>query len=490
LKALVLPENAPDGSPLASGYSWTGGSKLTFVSPTAQTTKLEPASADPSTAKDDQDVDVAVMLPGGKVANGFARFSFAAGGMDEKHKMTVFVVEIDKCPMAFLPQGGAADNMVNITSRVRPSELKGRFIFTLEEVSHENGFCSNAPTSLPIFPWAEDGSLFRDLQFEDQAGYNIDGILWNYRAKTDDEDLSEATVEVMSYDYGAFGQIKAEFEHEGTKYLARETGGTKLFTNIPFDDDANDIADMWTGNAGNANDDTDNNPAPGTVGDGLSRYEEYRGFLVNTTHTRTNPDNKDVFIYDEDGMGLGLFGTLGLTNHVIVPAEFNGTAKREINFRRESHSVVLQHGLWLRDHDLGGMGSWGSAEAVGPPGDPGRTHVNVDVAQINADMTNTTPVGYPPAGAANRSATVLSQIIAHELGHSVAVFHHGTPGDPALPVSGGDTACVMRYYYRDMRAATAMPAPGNIAAFAAVNIGTTFRNTAPDVCQSDVDVSD
>ena len=197
------------------------------------------------------------------------------------------------------------------------------------------------------------------------------------------------------------------------------------------------------------------------------------------------PDDPERGMSFQDAVILAeaMFGTLGTTNHVIQPEEFNGTGNREINFRRETHNVVLQHGLWLRDHDLGGMGSWGDAEAVGSPGDPGRVHVNVDVAQINADMMNNTPAGYRPPGAADRSGQALPQIIAHELGHAVAVFHH-------TPVGGGNNACVMRYYFRDMRRAAAMPPPADVAAFNAVNIGTTFCNTAPDVCRSDVDVRD
>ena len=43
------------------------------------------------------------------------------------------------------------------------------------------------------------------------------------------------------------------------------------------------------------------------AGDGLSAYEEYRGFMVHGKHRRTDWKLKDVFIWDRDSMGLGDF---------------------------------------------------------------------------------------------------------------------------------------------------------------------------------------
>ena len=487
IMALVIPERAPDGTVLASAYAWSGGAKLNFVTPAMKNTSTEAAGSDPSAAENDQLVDVVTTLPGGKTQRGYAKLNYAAGGSDEQHKMTVFSLEIDKCLAAFRPQGGSQDNTVDIVSRIRPNAVKGQFIFTLSDVSEEDGYCLNAPMSLPLLPWSEDGVWFRDFQFQDQTGFDIDGILWNYRATTTATNLSDATVRVNAYDYGAFGKIKSEFKINGKTYLARETGGVKENTNLPLDDDDNHIADGWTGNAGGFLDDTDNIPATGmTSGDGLSRYEEWRGFLVNTAHLRTDPARKDVFIHDEDGIGLGSFGALNVDTRLITADEFNGTGSREVNFRRESHNVVLQHGLWLRDTDLGPMGSWGDAEAVGSPG-AGRVHINVDLAQVVTDMTNAPPVGFRPPGAANRTAVAQAQLIPHELGHGVAVFHHGVG---YVGAHSGDNSCVMRYYFTDMQTAAALPPPQDVAAFNAVPIGTTFCNTAPVVCRSDVDISD
>ena len=367
LMALVIPANDPDGTALANTYTWSGSAQITYAAPTQRTTSIEAAGPNPSASKDAELVDVTVALVGGKSVHGYRKFDYTKGSQDVQDKMTVISVELDKCLDTFLPQGASHDNDVDMKVRVRPDAVKGQFVFELFDISDENGYCLNGPESTPFWPWSEDGSSFKDFQFIDQTGYDIDGVFWNYRATTDDENLHEATVRIRSYDYGSYGKLKAllkldpdTYEYDITEYAAHETGGGKGHTNLPLDDDDNHIADNWVGSAGNATDDTDNVPALGmTQGDGLTRYEEYRGFLINTTHQRTDPDDKDVFIWDASGIGVGIFGTSNLTVHsTVTEAEIHGRNNREINFNHDSHHLVMQHGLWLRDTDLGGMGSW------------------------------------------------------------------------------------------------------------------------------------
>jgi len=92
-KAVVIPEKAPNNAALATGYQWSGGSKLNFPTPTQQSTKIEGSGGTASGAVDDQNVDVVVTLLGGKQQNGYAKFNFAQGGQDEKHKMTAIKFE-------------------------------------------------------------------------------------------------------------------------------------------------------------------------------------------------------------------------------------------------------------------------------------------------------------------------------------------------------------------------------------------------------------
>lgn len=150
VKALVVPEKAPDGTDLASGYAWSGGAKLSFKTPTTKTTDIEPAGTDASTAYRDQDVDVVVDLPGGKTANGYAKLRFAKGGMDEKHKMTVVKVDMltatgaDEVPPVgnmeithfVTPKGNAGDE-VTLTATILPNAQEVRDMLDWEGATED-----------------------------------------------------------------------------------------------------------------------------------------------------------------------------------------------------------------------------------------------------------------------------------------------------------------------------------------------------------------
>lgn len=89
LQACVYPDKDPSGGSLASGYSWSGGPKLRFLSSTQPLTEVGPSGTDPSAQEEDQAVDVVVQLSGGKTVHGARSLSFESGGSDKRHKMTV-----------------------------------------------------------------------------------------------------------------------------------------------------------------------------------------------------------------------------------------------------------------------------------------------------------------------------------------------------------------------------------------------------------------
>ena len=73
---------------------------------------------------------------------------------------------------------------------------------------------------------------------------------------------------------------------------------------LPQDEDDNYIADQWQReqhlSSCDGLEDEDYKPEGATKGDGLSLYEEYRGFMIMSKHERLNPRKKDLFIYDPD----------------------------------------------------------------------------------------------------------------------------------------------------------------------------------------------
>ncbi|MEW6621044.1 MAG: hypothetical protein AB1422_17220, partial [bacterium] len=345
--------------------------------------------------------------------------------VDSIHE-TVFKVKITDCNLAWLPE---KDNTTNFTANIIPDDVKGIITFTLSGVSDEPGYCLNA---------GKQSTADKDLKFEANKNplFNIRG---NGAIAESKQEVNTIDVIVSSFDYGSYGEIKAEAT------VQNKTAESEI-KNIPRDDDNNYIADVWSYNAGNATDDDDNVPPEGTLGDGLSRYEEYRGFLVSGVHIRTSPERKDVFIYDENGIyPQGNFtAATGMSVHYqITAAEFNGVTSRVVNFNYETAHIVDQHGLYLRNYDIEGdtgvagvddYHEWGVS--FGPNGPPkNHPEIRCDVEQVRWDEN-----WDRPDGANDRANDAVMHNITHELGHGISIAHHDPP-------TGGDTSCAMRYLW-------------------------------------------
>jgi hypothetical protein len=371
-----------------------------------------------------------------------------------------------------------------------------------KKVSKEKGICMNFPkkddsNENPDLFFAEDGDNKDNFKLEedDTSGNPCPKKIiddndnpeheHHYLKATTKKTITEAIIEVRCEDYGAFGTIQAEAEdcetlkpRESNAGCSQELGDNDV--KIPRDDNNNDIADnakSWDnksqdknkdGSDAPANEDKDNDPVTDNYsGDGLTNYEEYRGFIVgrkiiSKRHRRTNINKKDVFIYDKNNLKTGFFSESGLIIHYIpAPDFYNGDSTDKdddspdpgtqvINFNR-GHATNAdnkdQHGLRLVNENTGE-----AADAYGYTyGDgPGLPRVTVKVA-INRD--NCTDVG--------EHANQLKCTIAHELGHSVNLVHHGeevyvgnvlqvhnhggTKTEPAGRTTSGDVDCVMRY---------------------------------------------
>ncbi|MEI6564745.1 MAG: hypothetical protein WCO42_10620, partial [bacterium] len=135
---------------------------------------------------------------------------------------TVIKVVLEKCPATFEPKGGNEDNTVQIKAKVLPDSIKGRFRFLLHGVSTEPGYCLNAPKIVPGS--GEDSASWDDLQFlPGQSGFTIS----DSGAETVANNLSDATVTVKCFDYGAYGKIMVEFTTQdgGLTCIGKEEGG-------------------------------------------------------------------------------------------------------------------------------------------------------------------------------------------------------------------------------------------------------------------------
>jgi len=172
--------------------------------------------------------------------------------------------------------------------------------------------------------------------------------------------------------------------------------------------------------------DNDRIPVSNTNGDGLSAYEEYRGFMVKGVHHRTNVGFKDLFIHDRDNIGIGNLGKTGILAHRIHRNEFSQA--RVINFNHSTnaqlHLGFLQHGLLLVDASADATMANLYGIAAGGPGPP-RV---IDSIKINVTLNNTN--GRP-----------LGRSIAHEICHGLDVWHHGS-GQINGRLAPGDTVFI------------------------------------------------
>jgi hypothetical protein len=274
-------------------------------------------------------------------------------------------IDLTLCPQDWLPE--ATNKRVRFTARIYTYngesdewEYKGEegekreISFGFREVSEEPGICMNFPAidranENPDLFFPDDGYNAGRFTFSDDdtdggkpcpteilnAGDNP-AHSHHYKTATTTAAVSEATIEVRCEDYGAYGILQASapdceaLEPRRAGDGCSQRGGANDIK-IPTDIDGNRIADTAPQDNGGApaNQDEDNDPVgDGTRGDGLTNYEEYRGFIVMTGgskgHIRTDINRKDIFIRDRDGLGTGFFSQAGLDIRLLPGAEYYG----------------------------------------------------------------------------------------------------------------------------------------------------------------------
>ncbi len=383
------------------------------------------------------------------------------GTVSDTVVINVIEVDLTECDEEWLPEGArnsGPGNSTSFTVTVTPSIIDSKeFEFQLRDVSAEEGMCINY-----------GNSMAKDLQFLPQAGFTISGSD-NQFAKATTTD-NTAVVTVTSYDFGAWGNIRCELTLDGKTFLARVEGGQD-HAHIPRDDNSNQIADAWqydsAGGSSGASDDNDN-PGAGvheSSGDGLSRYEEYRGLYIFQVHTRTSPVSKQLFVYDGDDMGFGYFSETGIYAVQIDHVDFGGCSLRRINLNWNHANIAFQHGIWLEDYDIENPYVWGQAGSDGSPGQRDGS-IRIDLTKI----ANRIDEPY--------TESFTDTVIAHELGHGVDIQHH-----MPWPHTGGETDCVIRYWtaWEWMRIGQGHPED--------VTLGDTYCST-DDECYGQINVVD
>jgi hypothetical protein len=384
------------------------------------------------------------------------------------------LLEPDERYADWIPEGRPEQetvlSVISVTARlVEPEAEEGVIEFRLEDVSREPGACLNSPL--------DDDERGMDIVISTELNADLKISEDGLSAETFAPER-EATVFLEARDYGAWARLAA------TATIVTGKGETEIagvyeklgtpFVPVPQDDDNNRIADAWQrrhGAEGQGIDDEDDQPPGDSKGDGLSLYEEYRGFFIQGRHQRLDPQVKDFFVYDQDGLVQDSFLTQAASPLKIhYPREDEmiidraSDRYRVINTNHDTFHLVDQHGIVVIE-DSGPKGLMGHCHgACESPGtaDP---HVSVYVDNIRQSIISrvsnyeeqiSQKLGRPLDAAWLRQHidARIRQTTTHEVGHAIGIEHHvaercmppGATQDQVTP-SGGSYTCVMRYLY-------------------------------------------
>lgn len=288
---------------------------------------------------------------------------------------------------------------------------RAKVVFKLMDISLEKGVCMNWPRKT-----AKSGYGLKFIQDENK---NLD-VVGPGEAKTKNY-VENAKATISAFDFGAWGTLQITAQDEQGRDLKVHVRGREVSEmRVPLDENHNHIADAWeienVGDLrGQDNDDQETQPKGKREcpGDGLSLYEEYRGFRVQGGHVRADPKKKDLFLCDNTSgkvaaSSMDLFESATKLKVWRMTYEEMGS-DRLINRNGVGGvaHVVDQHGILIED---------------GPDG--------IDPRQV--PMSEKAAFGPPvltlfvqlPPGRSYASGDGQADA-AHELCHAVGLCHHG-----------------------------------------------------------------
>jgi len=434
-------------------------------------------------------------------------------------------VILDLAATEWLPDGSPSDEAapLEITARIEGAQqaTEGKFRFTLYEVTREPGYALNA---------GEKDDTSPDLEFEaSQPGFTEPvptdtSEAWEIETT---ELVNETTVIIRARDYGAWAKLRCEVNIDGAWHECR-TERDEDYITIPHDTDGDRIADLWEDEYGvrdqDQTADLDSKPEDqNDNGDGISLYEEYRGFVdIDGKHQRLHPDIKTLFVRDQDNLvatstfevvsGLTVFflGETGWTgpNDGYYPVDLE---KRVVNFNTSGYGHEIdQHALHVLQDQLFGNNRFKESYRRLSGGDtPPETLLGQCAGSTSSQLSSPASCSKvllfsdAMAGSVRRSLalanatrqTALSQeerdsalqqmrntVTVHEMGHGINMQHHYPKAD------SGDVHCYMHYFKGSRALSGLQPWPSIFTTLPHCYSGTRNEN-ATESCWGQIQVS-
>ena len=264
----------------------------------------------------------------------------------------------------------------------------------------------------------------------------------------------QETARILPYDWGGWTILQVTaYLHDGRKVTGRlkESGlPEEEQIRLPWRDAGMFTAKAWVQSqgvdaAGDFSDDEDEPKGDNHQGDGLTLYEEYRGFYEAGRHVEGNPKKKDYFAMVEPSAksmasgGLALFRRLSnLEVHDrLRPDELSAARVINANHADAPHRVD-QHGVILKiDPSMQGFAQaksiYSQDSKKGPNTPAGISYIGLPMTISNEHYTSDSAIPF------------TSVTVAHELFHTVNVWHHGD-GDRVVEWSRGSDGVL---YERD-----------------------------------------
>ncbi len=292
----------------------------------------------------------------GKTQTGFtAQYSYSKDGISEQFSATIslappryeaFIEPADTAQYRkWLPKGPNLTNYPALANGGKGNDLQLKVtlwdgqlnkeaadnyqaVIKLNNVSNMPGYCMNFPEDNKA---ADDKP---DMRFDraDSAIYES----WSEGKLKTKKASGPQYVTVVSYDYGGMADMTADVTlADGNTIKAHLRNGTMDTLTLPKRSNGSLVADYWKQLEGAekksdlADDEEIELHDDRYPGDGLTLYEEYRGFLENRKHFRGSAEKKDMMVCNkiatarsQDGINnceavLNQYG-----NHVVMHSHF------------------------------------------------------------------------------------------------------------------------------------------------------------------------